>query len=739
MIVTDWEVIGTPIALTFLEPTLLLGLPAACIPIIIHLWNRRKYADMEWAAIQFVLAALALEKRRILLREYLLLFLRMLAIGVLVVAAARPVPQSPMVVVGAPAATGWVFLLDDSLSMEQETEQGSCFDRAKQIIRSMVTSAGPGDMFCLLGAAQTPRWYVELAASDRQAFLRSLDEFTCRHTRNDWSASLRTVAERLKMLRDEQPQLVRFKVVVLTDGQRGPWEREFQTQRAGLQELVQQIARLAEVFICQLHPRAGNNFAVTQLEGMPAACLPNEEITVGGLVEVFGKGGQQPHRIEWFIDGQKLGETPLEWKEATECSFVWSCRISEPGEHIIEAALPQDGLPEDNRRRIVVRIQDQIRVLCVDGRYSPIPFQGASDYVRLALAPYNIHNKVDLIHIDVTPEGRVAETEVDRYDLVFLCDVAQIDRGEARLLVQHLQRGGGLVIFCGPQVRPLAYNSLVVGGTSEADGLFPGTIETVPGDLPPLTIGQLDTRHPLLQVFDGKEATSLTRVPVRRYMEFQGAPQARYEVVARLSNGKPLIVVWKSGLGRGILVTTSPDLNWTSLPVWPSWVPLIQEMRRYLLTAPLEPRNLVCGRPLSQILPVTLAAPEAHVVITDPRGRSSQENLTLANDLWQWRYDRTDWCGVYRAEVSFGETSRTALFAVNPPREESDVQAGDFESLLTRALPEVRVVSPEMLGQQAQGGLAGTNTDRHTYSRMLLLLLLVIGVAELLIAHWRPR
>lgn len=728
-----------PLALTFLEPALLLGLPAASIPIIIHLWNRRRYADMEWAAIQFVLAALAVERRRILLREYFLLFLRMLAIVVLVLAAARPVPQSPVAVVGTPAATGWVFLLDDSLSMLQKGRDSSCFARAKEIIRSIVTSASPGDMFCLIGTAQSPRWYVELAVADREAFLRTLDEFECRNTRNDWSGSLRAVAERLKLLRDEQPQLARFQVVVLTDGQREPWQRELRTQRSGFQDLIGQIMKLAEVMICQVPTELVTNFALTQLEPMPASCLPNEDITLSGLVEAFGGTQDRPQRVEWLIDGQKVGETPLEWGQKPECSFVWSCRISGPGEHIIEAALPEDGLVEDNRRRVVVRVQDQIRVLCVDGRYSPIPFQGASDYIRLALAPQDIPTKVVPIQIDVVPEGRLAEKEVTKYDVVFLCDVAQIDRVEARLLEQYLHTGGGLVVFCGPQLRPAAYNTFVVSEASEAEGLFPGTIEAIPGDVPPVMIGQVNTRHPLFQVFAGKEGTSLARIPVRRYMEFRGAPQARYEVVATLSNGMPLIVVWRSGLGRGILVTTSADLNWTSLPVWPAWVPLIQEMRRYLQGAAIEPRTLTSGQPLSQVLPVTLAATRAHAVVTDPRGLSTRENLTVANNLWQWTYDETDWCGVYRGEIHLGGTPRLALFAVNAPREESDTQTTGFESLISATLPGVRLVSPETLRQQARAAIPGAAIDRHTYSRMLLLLLLVIGLAELLIAHWRLR
>jgi len=45
-------------ALGFANPGLLAGLAAASIPIVIHLLNRRKFREMPWAAMQFLMAAI---------------------------------------------------------------------------------------------------------------------------------------------------------------------------------------------------------------------------------------------------------------------------------------------------------------------------------------------------------------------------------------------------------------------------------------------------------------------------------------------------------------------------------------------------------------------------------------------------------------------------------------------------------------------------------------------------------
>ena len=46
------------LALGLANPTLIWGLGAASIPIILHLLNKRKYREMRWAAMRFLRAAI---------------------------------------------------------------------------------------------------------------------------------------------------------------------------------------------------------------------------------------------------------------------------------------------------------------------------------------------------------------------------------------------------------------------------------------------------------------------------------------------------------------------------------------------------------------------------------------------------------------------------------------------------------------------------------------------------------
>ena len=73
---------------------LIYGLGAASLPIIIHLLNRRKYREMPWAAMRFLIAAVRKNSRRIKIEQWILLAVRTLVIIFVVTAMAKPFLES---------------------------------------------------------------------------------------------------------------------------------------------------------------------------------------------------------------------------------------------------------------------------------------------------------------------------------------------------------------------------------------------------------------------------------------------------------------------------------------------------------------------------------------------------------------------------------------------------------------------------------------------------------------------
>ena len=65
----------------FLHPWLLLGLLGVAVPIILHLFNRRKSRSSDWGAMRFLEESLNQRRRRVLIEEILLLVTRCLILA----------------------------------------------------------------------------------------------------------------------------------------------------------------------------------------------------------------------------------------------------------------------------------------------------------------------------------------------------------------------------------------------------------------------------------------------------------------------------------------------------------------------------------------------------------------------------------------------------------------------------------------------------------------------------------
>lgn len=113
--------------MSFLQPWMLIALPLAAIPIIIHLINQRRYQTTQWAAMQFLLAANRMNRGFARVRQWLILAFRALVIAALVFAVGRPLVSGALgtgmvgSMLGQGASTA-IVLIDRSPSMQTRFE-----------------------------------------------------------------------------------------------------------------------------------------------------------------------------------------------------------------------------------------------------------------------------------------------------------------------------------------------------------------------------------------------------------------------------------------------------------------------------------------------------------------------------------------------------------------------------------------------------------------------------------------
>ena len=236
-------------------------LAAAAAPLLIHLWSRHRFREAPWAAMQFLLAAMRKNARRLQLQQWLLLAVRTLIIVLVVLAVAEPYGEQ--LLAGGSAAPDAQSardrrLLLDGLSRrrcQHELRPGQAAGRA-----SWSATAGRATSFTVILMAAPPRRSSAARSSiTPPSPHKSNRSHAIAHRRR---SRRRTDTRRSKHLRSDKTARKladQTEVYFFTDLQRTTWaNRPNPTQSAirdSQSEMAVRLATLAETSLPRRHRR----------------------------------------------------------------------------------------------------------------------------------------------------------------------------------------------------------------------------------------------------------------------------------------------------------------------------------------------------------------------------------------------------------------------------------------------------------------------------------------------------
>jgi len=195
----------------FLNPLALLALPLALLPLILDRMGRRRSSPLAFSSLYLLERARRVSSRRTPARAPWTALLRVLAIALLVVAAARPIGPGG----GSPAfhlPTRAIVAVDVSRSVAQSREDETAWEWIASVADSILGLAGQDDEISLAAVADGVVGWWDGPADGLRPRLASLGP-TGRAS--DWEATLAGLAAR---------ETEGTETYLLTDGARG--ERE---------------------------------------------------------------------------------------------------------------------------------------------------------------------------------------------------------------------------------------------------------------------------------------------------------------------------------------------------------------------------------------------------------------------------------------------------------------------------------------------------------------------------------
>jgi aerotolerance regulator-like protein/VWA domain-containing protein len=713
-----------------LSPSMLGWLAAAAAPLLIHLWSRRRYQEIPWAAMQYLLAAMKAARRRTRLEQWLLLLIRTAIIITVVMAAAEPYLELGTVPFMPGVRTHRVFLLDGSYSMGYRPEEASRFEAAKELMSRVVDESNQGDGFSLVLMSDPARAVVGEPSFAPREFLAEIDALGQPQTGADLAGAVAHVERLVEDTKRRHPKLTRQEIYVLTDFGRTAWGTEsLGRSRADLvRRRFQKISESAELHLIDLGQNDAENVAVSNLRTEQAFTIRGRNLAVRAEIQSYARSTTN-QTVQLVIDGRRAAEEQVRLDPEGSATVAFYHRFETPGDHTLEVVAPGDRLEIDNRRWLAISVKPSLRVLCIDGQPGG-DLGAASDFLAYALSPYASQSPTATILPEVAGESALLELDLHQYDCLFLVNVAQFTNSEARVLEGYLEAGGGIVFFLGDRVMADRYNQVLGGATPEGVDLLPARLagETVSGKW---MINPLEYRHPIVGVFRGQERAGLLTTPIKQCFPLEVPEDSASRTVLALDDGTPLVVERQVHRGRVILVGTSADVSWTPMPVLPSYVPVVQELLAFAVAEQLGRRNVWVGESIGATQP--RIGGSTSVTIETPDGRNETTPLVLEGGAGTWSFAATDLSGIYVvAPADDPETGES--FAVNVDTAEGNLAKTTEADLRQGVLADVNL-QLHTDWQRMADEPAKVTTRSSGSAKALLYLLLALLFAETYLAR----
>src|SRR5688500_9528917 len=512
--------------MAFLAPLFFAALATLAIPILIHLTQRERKQVVEFPSLMFLEKIPYQSVRRRRIRDWPLLALRMAAILLIVLAFARPVFDRPIAALSnASGPREVVILLDRSYSMGY----GDRWARAQAAARQAVQGLTRSDHATLILFGTSAQLEVR-ATADLSRVIAAIDAAKVSAEATRYAPGLK-LAQRV--LADST--LATREVVMISDFQRNGWVRD-------------ENLRLPEGTSFKPVPITDaqtSNLAVSTVLPQRSLFSGQERVTVGAGIVNRGASVVNNVQVRLELDGRPVETQTVSAQPGAPVSVTFQpftlARACTRG----TLRIGDDALKQDNAFHFVVSPAQRLPVLLVEpSRVS----RDASLYLQKALSIGN----TPAFQVNMRQGESVSSVDLDRHRVVILNDVAALSSGEA--LKNFVSKGGGLFVVLGERAN---------WGTDSNDLLPAVPANVVDRAGRGGALAELDTSHPVLEVFKAPRSGNLSTARFFRYRavtlkpepvgDKEGEHGPNNRVVARFDDGAIAMSARPTGSGPVML------------------------------------------------------------------------------------------------------------------------------------------------------------------------------------------
>ena len=682
---------------SFLNSTILFAAAAALIPLIIHLFSRRRVKVIEFSSLKHLKSMQKRQVRRLKIRQLLLLMLRMAIILAVVMAFARPTTKGGAV--GSHASVSAVVLFDNSASMSRYVTDGNLFEIARQRTHELLQTFGQSDQVALIPLVETDQPVI-VAPSFGSAAVASeqLDMLQPGYGKADLESALEYGVKLIDGARN-----LNREIYFVTD-----------RQRNSLPENKLLEGTNARVYMVDLPLEENENCGIVSVDFGGQLIQPGVDFNIVATVRNYGTENKKDMIGSLFLDGSRVSQTDFTVASGADAGIRFTRSVLGTGFHSGYVEISDDKFMADNRYYFSFRIPDRFNLLIISG-------DDAAPYAALALVPNQTLSQYWSVK-QATPAELSGVNFLD-YDVVMLIGAPSLSSTYIARLKSFVDRGKSLFISYGKDTDINAFNAAWSDITGVVyDEAAPRTF-TRAGYY---SLQSVDTDHPIFSVFD---------------FEKNKPPQVKFFALPKLhvtgdvrklmvfTGNRPALVEARRDRGKVITFTGPMSPEYTDLPGHSFFVPFISRLAEYLASdLSTFDLHLYAGESISRSLsssgplnyPVDLVAPDSSRYSLPPE--EDKGTLVL-------RVKPTDLPGIYHVNYLGHEIDR---FAVNISPGEGNLAEADVDQYsVAVGADKLDILETE---EPLKTAIAGFRFGRELWQVFLWLAVLFV-ILEMLLAR----
>ena len=548
---------------SFLNTALLAGLAAAALPILIHLFSRRKVAKVPFSSLQFLEEIAKKRVRRMKLTQWIILALRVLALALLALALGRPAFQGDFALGKSRGESAVAMILDRSFSMGAEGTQATLWESALERADQVFSAMESNDQVTLISVDPADDTLEPYPGPD--AARDAVRLWDPGFGATDYAASVRRAASVLA-----QATALNKELFLISDFQASGLKGAVEE---GGGHLGAELPENVRIYLVPVHDETIANAAIE------TARLEGSAVDQRVFVQVAQHADVAADDITVTVEAgaEVLGEAVIS-VGARDVQTVRVALTRLPGEgEELRARITRDRLATDDVRYVPALGTGQIKTLLVQDPAAPSPF------LALALDPAGQGGRFQVTRI---PPAALGSSDLSETRLVVLDNITLLSREAIMRLRGWRQAGGAVFISLGErtdlrytneQILPALFEGVTLDNLLGAD-----EATSVSYSLTPRAAG-----HEAFQGFNAEVGSPLTGASFWRVVAVRNGPGVR--TLAEFGPGLPALVQGD----RALLFASSLDGKWNNLPAHAAFVPLLHQSLDAILREGAEDNLLV--------------------------------------------------------------------------------------------------------------------------------------------------